>query len=107
MQRKIVKNVQIGLAAAAFVCAPSVWADQEVSALFDLPIHISGVVDESGCDNSPGPQITLGGEIALGNVKARVIFSNNLKGTQAAAASLPDVPPVMLVSLALSGRWQW
>jgi len=84
MQCKIVKNIQIGLAAAAIVCAPSVWADQEVSALFDLPIHVSGVVDESGCDNSPGPQVTLGGEIALGGVKARVIFSNNLKGTHTA-----------------------
>jgi hypothetical protein len=75
------KHIPLGLAAVALICAPSSRADQQVSAAFDLPLHVNAFVDESGCDNSPGPQITLGGEIKLGGLKTRVTFSNNVKGT--------------------------
>ncbi len=35
----------------------------------------------SGCDNSPGPFITMNGEISLGGLGLRLYFQNNVKGT--------------------------
>jgi hypothetical protein len=69
--------------ALGFTCA-SVQADQQVSTDFDMGARVNATVDESGCKNSGGPTITFGGTITLGGVKARVIFSNNEKGTHTA-----------------------
>ncbi len=80
----LLNKLPLGLAALALLGAQTGRAEQEVSTVFELPMHISAIVDESGCQNSPGPQITLGGEIELGTLKARIIFSNNLKGTHTA-----------------------
>lgn len=44
-------------------------------------------VGVSGCNNNPGPWITLGGDITLSGVGANVIFRNNLKGTHTAEVS--------------------
>ncbi len=77
----LAKHIPLSVAVAALLCAPSSRADQQVSAAFGVPLHVNAIVDEIGCNNSPGPQITLGGEIKMGGVKARVILSNNLKGT--------------------------
>jgi len=81
MKQQFFKQLQLGVAAVALLWAQSGRADQQITAAFDLPMHISAVVDEIGCQNSPGPTITLGGEIALGGVKVRVTLSNNVKGT--------------------------
>jgi len=35
----------------------------------------------SGCDNSPGPFITMSGDVSLGGVGLRLVFQNNEKGT--------------------------
>jgi hypothetical protein len=59
-------------------------ADKQLSVGFGMPVHVNAVVDESGCENHPGPTITLGGEITLGGLNARVIFMNNAKGTHTA-----------------------
>ncbi len=59
----------------------SVQAQQPVSVKFNMPIHVTTHVNESGCDNSPGPYITLDGEIALGGLQVELIFANNLKKT--------------------------
>jgi hypothetical protein len=40
-------------------------ADQQVVAEFNQPIHITANINETGCDNSLGPQITVDGDIAL------------------------------------------
>ncbi len=78
----LVSPWRIGMAAVALtLLTPLSRADQQVTASYLMPMNINAVVDESGCDNSPGPQITLGGEIRMGGLKARVIFSNNVKGT--------------------------
>jgi hypothetical protein len=84
MKNTYPKSIQGGLAAIALLCAPASQADQQVSAGFSLPIHVNAVVDESGCENHPGPTITLGGEIKLGGLNARLIFMNNTKGTHTA-----------------------
>jgi hypothetical protein len=78
------KPIQVGLAALALLCAQVSRADREISAAFNMPVHVNAVVDESGCENHPGPTITLGGEISLGGLNARVIFMNNTKGTHTA-----------------------
>jgi len=51
------------------------------SAAFSLPADASVDVSTDSCDNSPGPFITLSGEIALSDINARVIFRNNVQGT--------------------------
>jgi hypothetical protein len=56
-------------------------ADQQVGAQFNQPIHINANISESGCNNSPGPQITLSGEISLGGLGVQLLFENNVKGT--------------------------
>jgi len=44
----------------------------------------STTVHSDGCNNSPGPVITMNGELILSGLKARIIFRNNLKGTHTA-----------------------
>jgi hypothetical protein len=72
------------IAAAMLAAAQIARADQQVSANFAMPVHVNAIIDESGCENHPGPQITMGGEIKLGGLKGRLIFSNNMKGTHTA-----------------------
>jgi hypothetical protein len=42
----------------------------------------------SGCENNPGPFITLNGEMKLSGISARIILSNNAKGTHTATADV-------------------
>ena len=44
----------------------------------------STTIHSDGCNNSPGPVITMGGQIVLSGLKARIIFRNNVKGTHTA-----------------------
>ena len=41
-------------------------------------------IDTDACSNHPGPVITMGGQIVLSGLKARIIFRNNVKGTHTA-----------------------
>ena len=41
-------------------------------------------VSSDGCYNHPGPKITMGGQLVLSGLKARIIFRNNVKGTHTA-----------------------
>ena len=52
-----------------------------VSATIPMPTHVKASATTSGCENSPGPQITLTGEIAIGGLGVELIFKNNQKGT--------------------------
>src|SRR5678815_2735255 len=51
------------VAATALLTQPA-RAEKSVSMPFDLPMRINGVVTASGCQNSPGPKVTLGGTIS-------------------------------------------
>src|SRR5262249_40361192 len=42
----------------------------------------------SGCENHPGPFITLNGEMKLSGIGARIILSNNARGTHTAGADV-------------------
>ncbi|MCI0748717.1 MAG: hypothetical protein L0Y58_25190, partial [Verrucomicrobia subdivision 3 bacterium] len=81
MKTSVMKPVCAALAGAALLSASPARADKQVSVAYTMPMHINAVVDADGCENSPGPQVTLGGEIILGGLDARIILSNNQKGT--------------------------
>jgi hypothetical protein len=48
----------------------------EVSADFGIPSMATALVSAE-CSNSPGPYITLDGELVLGGINAKLIFRNN------------------------------
>ena len=54
---------------------------QTVTASFPMDVHVAAEAAAAGCENAPGPKITLTGEIALGGVGVKLIFTNNAKGT--------------------------
>lgn len=61
-------------------------AASKVNATFDRPVlpmpaSFIAAATAQGCENNPGPFITLSGEVALGGINARLIFRNNVKGT--------------------------
>jgi hypothetical protein len=98
--KKAVINLGGGLLALLAILQlgiSSARADQTVGVNFNMPVHVSCHVDETGCDNSPGPQITLDGDILLGGLKIALIFQNNLKGTHTAVVTFET--NVVLLSL--------
>lgn len=46
-----------------------------------LPVGATTTTEVTGCDNSPGPYITIYGAMTLGGLGGRVGFTNNVKGT--------------------------
>lgn len=52
-----------------------------VSATVPMATDAHADVTASGCDNSPGPYITLTGEFSFGGLGVQLIFRNNMKGT--------------------------
>lgn len=63
-----------------FVVIPAA-AVKQVSTDYSMPVHASMVASASGCENSPGPVVTLEGALALGGLGAELVFKNNVKGT--------------------------
>src|SRR5258706_653308 len=50
---------------------------QEIS----LPVGATTTTEVTGCDNSPGPYITISGAMTLSGLGSRMTFTNNAKGT--------------------------
>jgi hypothetical protein len=48
---------------------------------FSLPVGATTTTEVTGCDNSPGPYITISGAMRLAGLGARTGFTNNVKGT--------------------------
>ena len=72
------------LAIAAGLCmlgAGAAQAGSDIKASVKLPAsaHVNATAD--GCENNPGPFITLEGELKLGGLNGRLIFRNNEQGT--------------------------
>src|SRR5262245_12806010 len=67
--------------AGALAIASPLRAEQHLTTQFAMQMRINGTVTELGCNNSPGPQITLDGQLILSGFQARLIFQNNVKGT--------------------------
>jgi len=55
---------------------------------FTQTAHVKLQATPSGCDNNPGPFITLNGELALSGASARITLSNNTKGTHTASTDV-------------------
>jgi hypothetical protein len=59
-----------------------------ISQSFAQTARVSLQATPSGCENNPGPYITLNGEIALSGASARIMLSNNDKGTHTASTDV-------------------
>ena len=78
MTRRHVLAVATGL---CLCLAVSAQAGSDVKAKLKIPgtARVSALAE--GCNNNPGPWITLEGELSLGGLNGRLIFRNNAKGT--------------------------
>jgi hypothetical protein len=83
---------KVGCATAAAVSVllsqSNAMADQSVGTQFSEAVHITANINETGCNNSPGPKITIDGEISLRGLQLQVIFANNVKGTHTTTVTL-------------------
>ena len=85
----LVSLIGLGFALAALSAFPLAAADgstdvlgpQTVSATVAMPVDIHAEVTAMDCENSPGPFITLSGELAVGGLAIQLVFQNNAKGT--------------------------
>ena len=59
-----------------------------VGADFNIPTGAHATVTGGGCSNSPGPKITLSGELRLGGLCGHLILTNNAKFTHATTADV-------------------
>jgi hypothetical protein len=80
--KRFVTEASLCIIVAAMAAAQSQAA--EVNASLSEPMQVNLLVNETECQNSPGPWITLEGNILLGDVCSKVIFKNNVKGTHTA-----------------------
>jgi hypothetical protein len=53
----------------------------QVNQRIDVPVDVAATATAYGCQNSPGPVITLAGGLTFGGLTARLIFRNNVQGT--------------------------
>src|SRR5262245_28744270 len=64
------------------IVAGAVYASEvPVKKTFRMPVQVNLNMAATGCSNSPGPQITMQGEMALSGLGVDLVFSNNQKGT--------------------------
>jgi len=75
------KTAMVALVLAVLGVAGVAHATTTVSATFQTPVHVQTSMTTSGCDNSPGPKVTLQGAMSLGGVGVQLLFENNLAGT--------------------------
>jgi hypothetical protein len=80
-------KLQIILTVIGALVTANLSGGQNVTARLSIPMEVNGTVNETGCNNSGGPQVTLAGEIVLGGIQAELVFQNNVKGTHQATAS--------------------
>ena len=55
---------------------------------FPQGAHVSLAATASGCENNPGPYITINGALTLSGVSARVILTNNRRFTHVTSADV-------------------
>jgi len=73
---------------ALSACLASVASAATVSQNLSQTASVNLSATPSGCENNPGPFITLNGELKLSGVTARIILSNNEKGTHTASSDV-------------------
>lgn len=82
-------------ALALTACLASVASAATISKTFKQTASVNLTATPSGCENNPGPYISLNGELKLSGVNARIILSNNAKGTHSNYANV--VADVVLI----------
>ena len=70
---------------ALTVAAPNAGSTQHT---FNQRANLAMTTTTSGCDNSPGPYITVNGSLTLSGVNARIILTNNRKFTHVTSADV-------------------
>ncbi|HEX5219063.1 MAG TPA: hypothetical protein VFZ59_05800 [Verrucomicrobiae bacterium] len=85
------RSMQIALVALGLTVPAMLHADQQVMTKYSMPVKVMGKVTTTGCQNSPGPQITLEGQLLLGGMQVELIFQNNEKGTHTASVTYTNV----------------
>jgi hypothetical protein len=66
---------------ANILAATSTGRSVEVTKTFEQNVSVRATSTVTGCDNSPGPNITIEGGMSLGGLGTRMTFTNNAKGT--------------------------
>lgn len=80
--RKHMKRTSIAiLALVSLALAGVAQGVTQVTATFTTPVHVNTAATTSGCNNAPGPTVTLQGELAIGGLGVQLVFKNNMKGT--------------------------
>ena len=69
-------------------CLASVASAATISQKLSQTASVNINATPSGCENNPGPYITLNGEVSLSGVTARIILTNNAKFTHVASADV-------------------
>lgn len=62
-------------------------ADTTVQNISTMAAHATVNVEETGCQNNPGPWVTIDGAISLGGLQVKIILQNNVKGTHTATVT--------------------
>jgi hypothetical protein len=82
---------------ADILAATAASAPLSVSRSFEQTVSATATSTVTGCDNSPGPNITIEGGMSLGGLGTRMTFTNNSKGTHTftdeAHVDITVVPP--------------
>ena len=66
---------------ANILAAASTGEPVQVTRTFEQNVSARATATVTGCDNSPGPNITIEGGMSLGGLGTRMTFTNNVKGT--------------------------
>jgi hypothetical protein len=78
----------IAVAAASALLAAQASATTTISKSFVQSAHLSVNASASGCENHPGPFITLDGGLTFSGLTARIILTNNAKFTHVGSADV-------------------
>src|SRR5438445_2266206 len=75
------KTAMVALVLAVLGITSVAHATTTARTTFQTPVHVQTSMTTSGCDTSPGPQITLQGAMTDGRTGVQPLFENNLAGT--------------------------
>lgn len=78
------------------VSGASLLAQKQFDFTYGMPVRVQAALTAEGCENSPGPFITIGGEVILGGLEAQLVFQNNTKGTHSAQFSYSSAVGLVL-----------
>lgn len=83
VSRRVTRTaIRIALAILVVLGAVSAaMAASDAQSALQVPASVHARINSNSCDNSPGPYITLSGELMLGGMDGALIFRNNRKGT--------------------------